>query len=98
MNFADTLEIDMEAQIVRRGEEEIKLTPREYAVLAYFMRHTGRLISDNDLLDNVWGSDAILGDAAVRTVISRLRRKLGDDARQPRYIFTVWGRGYRFNP
>lgn len=91
------LVIDVTAQRVWLRGEESRLTPREFGVLVYLIRHAGRLVPDAELLDAVWGSHAVIGDAALRTVIKRLRRKLGEDSRYPRYISTVWGRGYRFN-
>ncbi len=90
------LVVDSAAHRVWLGVEEIRLTPREFAVLSYLMRYAGRLVTDTEMLSSIWGSDAVIGDAALRTVIKRLRRKLGDDPRQPRYISTVWGHGYRF--
>lgn len=90
------LTIDLGACRVWLRMEEVKLTPREFDVLLYLAENAGRLVTSNELLDAVWGTKAVIGDAALRTVIMRLRRKLGDDPQHPRYIFTVWGRGYRF--
>lgn len=90
------LVLDNAAHRVWLGAEEILLTPREFAVLAYLIRYSGRLVTDTELLSVIWGSDDVIGDAALRTVIKRLRRKLGDDPKHPRYITTVWGHGYRF--
>lgn len=78
------------------NSSEISFTRREFAVLTYFAQHIGRLVSDLELIRAVWGQDEKMSDAALRSVIKRLRRKLGDDPRQPRYIATVWGQGYRF--
>lgn len=90
------LVLDNTAHRVWLGGAEILLTPREFAVLAYLIRYTGRLVTDAELLRVIWGSDDVIGDAALRTVIKRLRRKLHDDPKRPRYITTVWGHGYRF--
>lgn len=90
------LVLDHVAHRVWLGVEEILLTPREFSVLAYLVQYAGRLVTDTELLSVVWGSDEVIGDAALRTVIKRLRRKLGDDPKRPRYITTVWGHGYRF--
>ena len=90
------LVLDGAAHRVWLGVEEIRLTPREFAVLSYLVQYAGRLVTDTEMLSSIWGSDAVIGDAALRTVIKRLRRKLGDDPRHPRYISTVWGHGYRF--
>jgi DNA-binding response OmpR family regulator len=88
--------LDKAAHRVWLGAEEIMLTPREFAVLSHLVQYAGQLVTDTELLSTIWGSDAVIGDAALRTVIKRLRRKLGDNPKQPRYITTVWGRGYRF--
>jgi two-component system, OmpR family, KDP operon response regulator KdpE len=90
------LVLDSTAHRVWLGIHEIMLTPREFAVLAYLVRYAGRLVTDTELLSVVWGSDEVIGNAALRSVIKRLRRKLGDDPKSPRYITTVWGHGYRF--
>ncbi len=90
------LVLDKAAHRIWLGSEEIKLTPREFAVLAYLVQYAGRLVTDTELLSVIWGSDAVIGDAALRTVIKRVRRKLGDDPRRPQFITTVWGHGYRF--
>ena len=89
------LMLDVAAERVWLGKHELHLTPREFAVLAYLVRRTGHLVTDTELLGAVWGTDAVIGNEALRTVIKRLRRKIGDDPKQPRYIATVWGRGYR---
>lgn len=89
------LTIDAEACRVWVRGEEVELTSREFDVLLYLAGNAGRLVTSNELLDAVWGTEAVIGDAALRTVIMRLRRKLGDDPESSRYIFTVWGRGYR---
>lgn len=90
------LVLDLENRRAWLNSSEINFTRREFAVLTYFAQHIGRLVSDPELITAVWGSESQMGDAALRSVIKRLRRKLGDNPRQPRYITTVWGQGYRF--
>lgn len=90
------LTLDTSAQRVWLGHDELSLTAREFAVLRYLVHQPGCLITTSELLSAIWGTDQVIGDTALRTVIKRLRRKLGDDPKQPRYIITVWGRGYRF--
>lgn len=90
------LVLDLENRCAWLNSSEISFTRREFAVLTYFAQHIGRLVSDLELIQAVWGQDEKMSDAALRSVIKRLRRKLGDDPRQPRYITTVWGQGYRF--
>lgn len=90
------LTLDLAAQRVWLGADELRLTGREFAVLRHLVHQPGCLITTSELLNAIWGTDQVIGDTALRTVIKRLRRKLGDDPKQPRYIITVWGRGYRF--
>jgi DNA-binding response OmpR family regulator len=90
------LTLDPVNQCVRVRDREVPVTKREFDVLHYLMRHSSRLVSDTELLEVVWGSNDVIGTTALRSVIKRLRRKIEDDPKQPRYIMTIWGRGYRF--
>lgn len=76
--------------------EELVLTPKAVALLEYLMTHPDELISRDRLLDAVWGWDYPTGTRTVDTRIAELRRALGDDPSEPRYIETVTGQGYRF--
>ena len=75
------------------GSEQ--LTPRVFTLLCYLIDHAGVLVTKRDLLDEVW-SDVIVGDAVLKVAVRELRKRLGDDPRQPRFIETVHRRGYRF--
>ena len=78
------------------GEDErILLKPTEFGVLDYLTEHAGRLVTHDELLDAVWPRMAI-EPQAVKSKVFHLRRVLGDDSRQPRFIETVQRRGYRF--
>jgi two-component system KDP operon response regulator KdpE len=79
-------------------DEELTLTPREFDVLLYLVSRAGCLVTSAELLNAVWGSSDVIGNAALRTVIKRLRCKLGDHPQKPRYISNVHGQGYRFDP
>jgi DNA-binding response OmpR family regulator len=76
--------------------EEITLTPKALILLEYLMTHPDELVTRERLLDVVWGWDYPVGSRAVDTRVAELRRALGDDATNPRYIETVPGQGYRF--
>lgn len=90
------LEIDFAARVVTRAEAPLRLTRKEFDVLALLMRNAGRLLSHRELLGAVWGP-AHLGDSHyLRITVGHLREKLGDDAASPRLIFTEPGIGYRF--
>lgn len=75
---------------------EAQLTPKAAALLEYLMTHPDELISRERLLDAVWGWDYPTGTRTVDTRIAELRRALGDDPDEPRFIETVPGQGYRF--
>jgi len=75
--------------------ERVLLTPTEFAVLQYLVERAGRLVTHDELLDAVWPGMAI-EPQAVKSKVFHVRRVLGDDSRQPRFIETVQRRGYRF--
>ena len=77
---------------------ELTLTQREFDLLWHFMRHPGRAFTRADLLHDVWGYGHDGYDHTVNSHINRLRGKLGDDRSEARFIHTVWGVGYRFEP
>jgi DNA-binding response OmpR family regulator len=85
------LTVDFGARIVRRGDTEIPLRPKEFDLLAALVRHRGRVVSRADLLREVWGYAAGTESRTVETHLAALRERLGDEA----YIVTVRGAGYR---
>ncbi len=94
---AKDLELEPEKYIVRKGGKEIKLLPKEFALLEFFMQHPGQVFSLDNLLDRVWTSDSLASTAAVHACIRRLRQKI-DDGSQESFIENVHGVGYRFEP
>ncbi len=81
-------------RLLLRGQE-IRLTPQEYQILSYLCRRAGRLVTKDELVHHLWPEAAgDVSDAAIDATVYRLRRKLGDDARQPRYLETVVGHGF----
>ena len=74
----------------------IELTATEYGLLRVLSLNAGRIVTRDTLLRQVWGQRAGHKSEAVRTFVKKLRRKLGDDAADPTYIFTKRGVGYRF--
>lgn len=90
------LAIDRTSHRVFLNDQEVTLTPKAVTLLEYLMSHPDELVSRDRLLDVVWGWDYAVGTRAVDTRIAELRRILGDDPSQPRYIETVPGQGYRF--
>jgi phosphate regulon transcriptional regulator PhoB len=92
------LEIDLEARCVRRGGEEVALAPREFALLALLASHPGRVFSRDELLNRIWGLNVFVSPRTVDVHIRWLRTKIEPDPEHPRYLQTVRGLGYRFNP
>lgn len=81
-----------------RDGQELSLTSAEYELLAAFVAHPGRVLSRDWLIDQLKGYDRDPFDRSIDSRVTRLRRKIEADAAQPRYIRTVRGEGYLFNP
>jgi DNA-binding response OmpR family regulator len=91
------LAVDLVAHEARRGGELVALTAKEFDLLAHFMRNPRRAFRREELLEDVWGFS--YGDTSTVTVhVRRLREKIEADPSVPRYVTTVWGVGYRFEP
>src|SRR5436190_3323379 len=80
-----------------RGDE-VQLTQREFDLLLYLARHPGRVFTREQLMDAVWQFGFYSNTATVTVHVRRLRTKLEDDPAAPRWLQTVWGVGYRFQP
>lgn len=91
----ETYFLDTADECLRCGEETTTLTPRAYAVLRLLLERRGRLVTKEDLLDTVWRG-VIVGDAVLKVCVGEIRKALGDDAKDPRFIETLHRRGYRF--
>jgi DNA-binding response OmpR family regulator len=90
------LEIDSAARGARLHGEELALTQREFALLAFLARHPGRAFTREELIEQVWQYSFYTDTSTVTVHIRRLRAKLEADPERPRFIETVWGVGYRF--
>jgi len=89
--------VDLEARKATAKGRELELTSREFDLLAFFVTHTDRVFSREQLLEAVWGSRYFGTARTVDNFVARLRVHIGDDADQPRHLETVRGVGYRFN-
>lgn len=74
----------------------LELTAMEYALLALFYKQPNSIISRDQIMDHLRGTDACIYSRAIDALVKRLRKKLGDERQNPRFIKTVWGRGYEF--
>jgi two-component system copper resistance phosphate regulon response regulator CusR len=90
---AGDLELDLGSREVRRGDRLIELTPKEYAVLEYLMRHTGRVMSRTLITEYAWDYHFDPGTNIVDVVINRLRKKV-DSGSEKKLLHTVRGVGY----
>jgi DNA-binding response OmpR family regulator len=95
VSFAD-LTIDLRDQQVWIRGNRIQLTPAEYRLLYHLVRNPNRVITNRVLCERVWGSDWHATANDLKALVHRLRGKLGDNPRQPRYIENQRGIGYRF--
>jgi two-component system, OmpR family, response regulator ResD len=94
----DGLTVDPAARRVWREGEELALTQLEFDLLLYLARHPGRAFSREKLMDAVWQYSFYSDTSTVTVHIRRLRSKLEADPAHPRWLETVWGVGYRFQP
>jgi DNA-binding response OmpR family regulator len=94
----DDLELDPVARRVTVRGEEAQLTVREYDLLLHFVRHPGQVFSRDQLMDAVWQYSFYTDTSTVTVHVRRLRAKIEEDPSSPRWLQTVWGVGYRFQP
>ena len=90
---AGELSVDLVRRIVRRGEQDVKLSPKEYDVLRVLVSHAGKVITHAHLLRQVW--DGATDPQYLRVYVRQLRQKIEPDPERPRYILTETGVGYR---
>lgn len=88
------LYIDKNAHKCTLYGKEIALTPLEFSILWYLCSHHGRVVSSEELFEAVWGEKYLDSNNTVMSHIARLREKLGEAPRRPKFIKTVWGVGY----
>src|SRR4051794_7104397 len=92
---AEGIRVDLVRREVRRGEQEVHLTPTEYKLLTVLIRHAGKVLTHGQLLKEVWGSHSPEQSHYVRVYMAQLRQKLEADPAQPRLLVTESGVGYR---
>lgn len=90
--------IDLESRDVRVVDKEVRLSPKEFELLVYFMRHPGKVLTHRNLLNAIWGGNSVEQTEYLRVFIRHLRMKLEPDPKRPRYILTEPWVGYRFVP
>jgi two-component system alkaline phosphatase synthesis response regulator PhoP len=93
--FAD-IAVDFRRAEVIRGGQPVELSAREFKLLRYFIEHRGATLSRDELLNEVWGYNAMPSTRTVDVHVAWLRQKLEENPRHPTYILTVHGLGYKF--
>ncbi|HEU0172335.1 MAG TPA: response regulator [Acidimicrobiales bacterium] len=88
--------VDLAAKRVRRGDVEVRLTPTEWGMVEVLVRNAGKLVSQRQLLQDVWGPQYGEETNYLRVHMAHIRRKLEPEASRPRYFITEPGMGYRF--
>jgi len=92
----DGLEIELDTGTVTLDGQVIDLTSMELELLKVLTRRAGKVVTRDEILNALRGIDTAILTRSVDIMVSRLRQKLGDSVKPPRYIQTVWGRGYSF--
>lgn len=90
------LTVDPARRLARIDSRDIDLTAHEFDLLYVLANNRGIVFSREALLQRVWGGDTHITERSVDTLIKRLRKKIENDAADPRFILTVWGSGYKF--
>ena len=95
---AGDFHIDLESRKVTVRESELHLTPKEFDLLVYFMKHAGKVLTHRTLLAAIWGGDYVEQDQYLRVFVGNLRKKLEKEVSGQNYIVTEPWVGYRFMP
>jgi DNA-binding response OmpR family regulator len=93
--FGD-LEINFKKYEARKKGKPLKLSPREYELLKWFIECEGEIVSRDELLNQVWGYDSFPDTRTIDTHIAKLRHKIEDNPEDPKLIVTIHGIGYKF--
>jgi two-component system, OmpR family, response regulator ResD len=94
----EDLEIDPAARTVLVRDEEVQLTLREFDLLLFLVRHPGQAFSRDQLMEAIWDYTFYTDTSTVTVHMRRLRAKIEANPSEPRWLQTVWGVGYRFQP
>lgn len=92
----DDLELDFDLRRCVRAGQRVELTPIEWTIIAVLLSRPGKIFSRDELVASIWGEYDPSFEAPLTKHLSRLRKKLGDDVQQPRFIHTAAGLGYRW--
>jgi DNA-binding response OmpR family regulator len=97
LNFNNgDLEVDVKKMLIRKKGNDIRLTPNEFKVLKVFLINPGQIFSREQLVEKAFGIDYEGFDRTVDTYIKNIRQKIEDNPKEPKYITTIYGIGYKF--
>lgn len=97
VTFGD-IRVDIPARRVSRDNKDVHLTPIEFRLLVSLLNHAGKVMTQRQLLNHVWGPNAVEHNHYLRIYMGHLRQKLEQDPARPRHLITETGVGYRFMP
>jgi len=97
VTLEEGIEIDLRSRHIRTHGRDIRLTPKEFDLLRYFVTHTNKTIGHRELLQAVWGPDYGEESEYLRVFVNQLRKKIEPDPASPRYLLTEPWVGYRFS-
>ena len=89
------LVINPDEHTVTKGDQPCRLTPKEFDILLLLASNPNRVFSSEEIFERVWGELALSQDNTIMVHVRKIREKLHDDSRNPKYIHTVWGVGYK---
>jgi len=90
--------VDLSRRLVTRDGADVHLTPIEYRLLTVLLAHPGKVLTQRNLLREIWGPSYVESSHYLRVYVGHLRQKLEDDPTQPKHFLTETGVGYRFQP
>lgn len=91
-------QVDLDSRVVTVRGGEVRLTPKEFDLLTYFLKHPGKVLTHRTLLAALWGGSYVEQNEYLRVFVGHLRKKIEADAASPRYVLTEPWIGYRFDP
>lgn len=95
VHFEDLI-VDLDKQTVILKDKELELTTMEFELLALFIHNPGKVLTRDRIMENLRGFEWKAYDRSIDVLLSRLRQKLRDNPKNPRFIKTIWGSGYKF--
>jgi DNA-binding response OmpR family regulator len=91
------MELDLRRHKVKLGDREVTLTPIEFSILTFLASNPGHVYSRQDILTAIWDTAYEGYKRNIDPHVNRLRTKIEENPKDPKYVLTVWGIGYKFN-